>query len=363
MLRLWNDASRTDLGRCGGRIDCSARRCAVGVGPRQARFVDAVERPGASPCSAAGPAHASASPSKRHSAPFVSSTVLPAGLTTHVRHDQIRPRWPLACRRISVRAPTRLLGGSCPRTRIRPAARSSFTSESLVRVLPARWPGRRGASRVADGRARVLARPLPQLDAHSALRRRGDCARLRAGWGVRRGAQIAVDPPCIPRMRARLALAGGLCAPRRAGTRTWNPRGPVSFPIGDVIDTRFGHASVACRARHASRVSRPDGRAADGAWRRVSRCRCLWTRGTDRGHTGRLRTRTRGGWSRTRERLGACHCSLSLGGWPRVPVARPMARSRRGALAIHGKDGSAFLGARCRLHRNAPDRGCHQRFP
>ena len=75
----------------------------------------------------------------------------------------------------------------------------------------------RRARRVADRRARVLARPLPQLDAHSALRRRGDCARLRAGWGVRRGAQIAVDPPCIPRMRARLALAGGHCAPRRTG--------------------------------------------------------------------------------------------------------------------------------------------------
>ena len=88
------------------------------------------------------------------------------------------------------------------------------------------WPGSRRARRLADRRTCVLARPLPELDAHRALRRWGGCPRLGTGWGVRRGAQVAVDPPRIPRERARRGSrwrVSGSKAHRQAGWGSMQP--------------------------------------------------------------------------------------------------------------------------------------------
>jgi hypothetical protein len=55
--------------------------------------------------------------------------------------------------------------------------------------------------------------------------------------------------------------------------------------------------------------------------------------------------------------------SLRLGGWTGVPVDRPVASSKRGALAIHGEGAAPrFSALGCRLHCGTPNSGCHQRF-
>ena len=120
-------------------------------------------------------------PVEAASAPFGSTTALLAGLTMDAR----RGPDPTA---VAVGLPSDLSPGTYTVAwRIVPADSHPVSGAFVFHI---RKPGAGTAGvvgqtldeqGVADRRARFLARPLPELDAHSALRRRGDCARLRAG--------------------------------------------------------------------------------------------------------------------------------------------------------------------------------------
>ncbi len=304
----------------------------------------------------------SASPSKRLLAPFVSTTVLPAGLRR--THDTTRFECSGSWFAVGSRS-----GHLHLAWRVVSADSHPFSGAFVFHI------GKPGV-----GAAGVVGHVLDEEPGSQTVD--------RAFWLVRFLSLTLIMPVSAGQRRLRSCWLGrpSRCADRcgssshpsqagspcsgcgyrargRARKRAGDRRGPAS--IADRRRPRHSlrpRMAVACLARGASRVRGGDCRAPDGARRRVSRCGCMWARGTDRGHTGHLRTRTRGGRSRTYERLGARRCSLRLGGWTGVPLDRPVASSKRGALAIHSEGGSAVLCARCRLHRGTPDSGCHQRF-
>ncbi len=241
----------------------------------------------------------------------------------------IRPLLRLACLRICRTGRTQSRGESCRPTRIRSAARSCSMSEGLVRVLPASLAR---CSTNRQGRRRSIARlacPLPELDAHLA-RSLAEPPRWPSCSSVSRS---RCGDPCGS--SSPLSHAPSRCSRSRvSGSRALRQVGSGmdaavrSSLIGDVL----GHplrprVAVACGARAAPRVV--------AAWLRGGRfgatlvslpLRVDWG---SRSPPRRLsRARTRGGWSCSRERLGACHCSVSVGGWPGVPLARPLASAR-----------------------------------